>query len=227
MRPVVLTGIGAGQPERDRNWDFNRQRWWELRWPVCAGHYHEPGPFSMAVASNRAVKLADAIVPDWDVALYVGADFALLDLSRATTAVEVALASGELTIAHSETVMLDEEQTRHVVAGEPLLRGLGPVFPNPFTGVSAFPRSLIEAVGGFDERFVGWGWEDQAFWASCWAIGGGFSRCDGTAFHLWHPTSRDEKEDSPTYAANEVLGRRYLAAKRNPDQTRRIIEERP
>lgn len=35
----------------------------------------------------------------------------------------------------------------------------------------AAPRTLFERIGGFDERFVGWGWEDTAIGASAVATG--------------------------------------------------------
>lgn len=44
-------------------------------------------------------------------------------------------------------------------------------------------------VGGFDERFNGWGFEDNAFFLMANAILGEFVETDNVAYHLWHPQS--------------------------------------
>lgn len=228
MRAIVLTGLRLGQPERDRNWEFNRSRW-ERRWPVVPGYHDGPGPFCMSVASNRAAAEADLRYPGWDVAIYVGGDFAIGSMLAASFAADEALTTGKFVVAHDETVMLSQGVTAALVAGDVVLDpSLGERYPNAFTGVVAFPRELFEVVRGFDERFVGWGWEDQAFWSSCWAAAGGFGRIENSVvYHLWHPSSRESKEDSPTYWSNETLGRRYLDARTSWDATLAIIEERP
>jgi predicted glycosyltransferase involved in capsule biosynthesis len=33
----------------------------------------------------------------------------------------------------------------------------------PCSGINVIPRSVWEDIGGFDENFVGWGFEDQAY----------------------------------------------------------------
>jgi predicted glycosyltransferase involved in capsule biosynthesis len=96
--------------------------------------------------------------------------------------------------------------------------------PNTFSGVLAVPRALWDAVGGFDERFVGWGFEDLAFWSACTALAGGFERIPGRMIHLWHPKGVESGHDR--YAANEELGRRYMQARSSRAETRQIIAER-
>jgi hypothetical protein len=44
-------------------------------------------------------------------------------------------------------------------------------------------------VGGFDERFNGWGYEDNAFFLLANTILGEFVETDNIAYHLWHPSS--------------------------------------
>ncbi len=122
--------------------------------------------------------------------------------------------------------MLTEIASEFVRAGAEPDETMGATNVNPFTGICVVPRSVWDAVDGFDERFKGWGWEDQAFWASCWALGGGFQRVKGTAFHLWHPRSRADNEEAIYHARNEPLGRRYIAARGNRIKTLEIISER-
>lgn len=221
--PPILVGLRLGETYRNRNWAFAKQRWNDmLDWPIVEGHYDDPGPFSLARASNRAAALAG----DWTVALYVGADFLLATPQQALDAVGVAARTGQLTLAHNRLIQLEEDETEALIAGGPLAAS-GEQHPDTFSGVLAIPRQLWDATGGFDERFVGWGWDDIAFWSSCWALGGGFQRVPGLMYHLWHPRSRADNEDSPEHAVNSVLGRRYLAARMNRQATLALIAERP
>jgi hypothetical protein len=220
MDAVVLVGRRAGQPDRDRNWRVASARWEQLGWPICQGfHNAEEGPYSMAVASNRA-----AALEDWDVCLYVGADFVLADLDQARRAVERATKTGMLTFAHTFLTLLEEEETNEA-ARTGVFRGAGTRHPNTFSGALAVPRSLWDKVGGFDERFVGWGWEDLAFWSACSAMGGSYDRVPGDMYHLWHPRSWEENEGAPEHSANMVLGERYLAAKTSQRDTLAILRE--
>lgn len=225
--PVILTGLRLdGVPSyRRRNWQFARSRWeWQLGWPIFEGHYDDPGPFSLARASNRAAQLAG----DWQVALYVGADFMLANGSQADAAVRVALATGQLTFAHDFLVHLSETETADLLARGPeeTIVSAETRHLNTFSGSLAITHELWDRVGGFDERFLGWGYDDLAFWASCCAIGGGFQRVKGDAFHLHHPRTREENEGNPHHEENGVLGRRYLAAKGNRRAMLSILEER-
>jgi glycosyltransferase involved in cell wall biosynthesis len=42
-------------------------------------------------------------------------------------------------------------------------------------------------AGGFDERFIGWGYEDAAFVIAALRTIGGYVETDNLAYHLWHP----------------------------------------
>lgn len=224
---VVLVGRRPDNGRRDRLWAWCRPRWEELGWPVVAG-LHGGGPYCMSVASNRAAEAAG----DWDVAFYVGADWALEDISHAETAARWAERSGKLVFAHDETVVLSEQVTDHLLDGRAEMGDLrdygdiGSVHSNTFSGALAVPRSLWDTIGGFDERFVGWGGEDIAFWCACWAIAGGFERVSGSrVYHLWHPSDRSLKEDAPEYPANDALMRRYLAARTDKRAMWRLLAE--
>lgn len=44
-------------------------------------------------------------------------------------------------------------------------------------------------MGGFDERFIGWGFEDNAFMLMAEATIGSYVETDNIAYHLWHLSS--------------------------------------
>jgi GT2 family glycosyltransferase len=131
-----------------------------------------------------------------------------------------------MTFASNETVMMTEAGTTYLLEGGDLetAMGDGTRHPNTFSGVVAVSREAWETIGGFDERYGSWGGEDQSAWAACWALTG-YERIEGVQAHLWHPTDRSQREDSPTYPANDELMRRYLMAKRDPVAMRALLSE--
>jgi predicted glycosyltransferase involved in capsule biosynthesis len=85
-------------------------------------------------------------------------------------------------------------------------------------GINIVPRQHFETVGGFDERFVGWGGEDDAFAASLNNLCGYVKRMDATLYHLWH-----ERNNGGYYGANRQLLKAYYAGK---ESIQREIEKR-
>jgi glycosyltransferase involved in cell wall biosynthesis len=70
-------------------------------------------------------------------------------------------------------------------------------------GINILQRHQFERVGGFDERFRGWGGEDDAFAFSLNHLYGQPHRLDATIFHLWHP---------PGILSHYMANRGYLQA---------------
>ncbi len=227
MNGVVLVGRRPDDGHRDRLWRFCEDRWHtSLGWPIYEGlHTTTDRPeFCLSVASNRAAAAAG----DWDVAIYIGADWIAGTAEQITAAATLSLAVGQLVFAHDRTVVLNEAMTTHLLDGRepvedwplpavgarPSDLPYGVVHPNTFSGVLAVPRDLWQRVGGFDERFVGGGFEDLAFLDACSTMGGGFQRVEGAAiYHLWHPQNRAIREEQPFHGANQVLWERYRAAR--------------
>jgi hypothetical protein len=222
---VILVGRRADGGHRDRLWAYCEEFWVrETGWPIFVGHYDEPGPFCLSVASNRAAAAAG----DWEVALYVGADVVLGSGDQARAAVGEAAGAGHLVFAHDHYYSLSEAGMEDVLAGSSPHGRLSewPAWSNTFSSALAVPRQLWDEVGGFDERFRGWGFEDLAFWSACCALTGSFDRVTGPVFHLYHERDPKTREASLEHAENEALGRRYLAAKGSRRKMKAILAER-
>lgn len=73
-----------------------------------------------------------------------------------------------------------------------------------FSGIIAVPREAFGRIGGYDERFEGWGWEDNAFQITLDRRWGKHVRVDGFVNHLWHPRG-EASFDTPGELANRAL----------------------
>lgn len=77
-----------------------------------------------------------------------------------------------------------------------------------WAGMLVVPRDAFDVHGGYDERFVGWGWEDNAFQKTLDRRYGKHKRASGFVVHLWHPVS--EGFNTPEELANrELFHREY------------------
>lgn len=59
------------------------------------------------------------------------------------------------------------------------------------SGVLVVSREAWENANGYDERFIGYGWEDNAFISALTQANGQGLKIRGTAYHLYHPLSGD------------------------------------
>ena len=89
------------------------------------------------------------------------------------------------------------------------------------SSVVVVSRKQWDLIGGFDEQFKGWGFEDTAFAAAA-ATFGGIVRMDGEVIHFWHPTQREGKRGTSGWSVNSARGQAYRAAIGNPDAIRKL-----
>jgi hypothetical protein len=205
VRAVVLVPFRPDGAERDRNWDFARELWHELGLPIFAAGNEGP-TFERAEARNIAAKSAGA----WDVALFADADVVLESVAQADAAIMRAYRTGAYTVAYSHLSYLTPDGTLDAIE-----RGF--IAPADWVDATAFTweccfavrRDLFDRVGGFDERFRGWGYQVSAFFYACGTLAGR-ERIEGRLFHLDHPLVDRDKE--PHFLANAALAERYLAA---------------
>lgn len=203
MRIVVLVPWRSGERARERAWRYVAARWADMGWPLVAGGMGQAGPFSRAAAKNEAAANAGP----WDAAVFVDADIFVAGREQITGAVEVALAEDRLVLPFEHYNPLTERETASLLADLPIaLPSQRDPEPDPSVGgVVVVPRPLWERTGGFDERFVGWGFEDSAFHAAA----GGSLRTPGEIWHLWHPPSVETNPRHPQHRSNKALAATY------------------
>jgi hypothetical protein len=89
--------------------------------------------------------------------------------------------------------------------------------------MNVMSRQAFEAVGGMDERFMGWGPEDLTFAMALDTVVGKHFRMNETIFHLWHPPAERYHQYTPY---NEELKNRYCQAYGNVEAMKQLIDER-
>lgn len=203
---VVLVPRRADGGHRDRLWSFARE-WWLSQhpdWPVVEGDHDDGGPFNRSAAINLAARKADELVGRWDVALIIDADI-IANPEAVRAIIEIAHNENRMAVSHNRRVMLSQPMTERILDG---YRGSWEargqrVWTDSCSCCIAVSRTLWDRVGGFDEGYVGWGYEDSAFGALAIHHGGPIHYHRSTLFHLWHPESPDAARKSPVRQANE------------------------
>jgi N-terminal domain of galactosyltransferase len=94
----------------------------------------------------------------------------------------------------------------------------------PVGGINLIKRSCFLKVKGFDERFIGWGGEDDAFVATTNTICGPSKRLAGPVYHLWHPSTRYDR--NPFYRKNYAYTIEYFKAINNVEKMKEILAKR-
>lgn len=179
MRVVTLVPWRPGELFRERHWRYVEPHLASVGFPVITGD--APGVWARAAACNAASEAAGA----WDVALVTDAD-TILDADTVHEAVRVVAESEGAARPHDQRFMLSLGASKMA-----MMRGVESLpdrylrWTAPGGGALVIHRKAWDAVGGYDERFIGWGYEDSAMNISL------VSRADwrivpGPSWHLFH-----------------------------------------
>jgi hypothetical protein len=182
----VLIPYRGTSAERIRLWEYLHPIWRgvpdvELCIDSDGREHGEPFSYARAVNRCRARATGDLILL-WNTDQLPPTP-AKFDWLRARLAVH------PWSAMYRTTRILGRHATRHVLAGaDPVsMVGLGEVI-GCCTGCLAMHAEVFDHVGGFDERFVGWGAEDNAFrLALLTHFPDGNDEGDGEVVCLWHP----------------------------------------
>lgn len=103
--------------------------------------------------------------------------------------------------------------------------------PDPFDrpaavgGCVIVSRDVFEAIGGYDERFKGWGYEDRAFVLALETLkAAGSDRLPGSLYHLWHPAPEDQRFENPHIVKNRALWGLYVNAAGKWHEMRKVLK---
>ncbi|MGA2600866.1 MAG: glycosyltransferase [Bryobacteraceae bacterium] len=125
---------------------------------------YNAGPYNRGWAFNIGAKLIPGAA---EYLLLLDADV-LLRRDSLRRVLELLRAGHRAVRPYREALFLDRESTERVVAAWPELPAHsdlgGTAFVNPMGLSIAVEAGLYERMGGHDERFWGWGWEDREFW---------------------------------------------------------------
>lgn len=217
MKTVVLVPYRPDGGHRDRLWNFTKQ-WLQQhhpQWEIHEGASPD-GPFNRSAAVNLAARDAG----DWQVAVIADAD-TIVPPRQLEQAVTTAATGGRLVAAFTNVVELAQGCAEQLLdTGDLSLNTLA--FEQIRTdaiatqsSALAISRALWDRIDGFDEKFVGWGGEDNAFWKAAEIYGGTPQRVEGSAFHLWHEpaTDRSTRHKDTGYQANLARWNRYAHAR--------------
>lgn len=141
-------------------------------------------PFAIGRTWNRLAVDAG----EWDYLVRWGADFLLEDPRQVLAAIRALEGRDGYVSAASRA----HRQT-HLEAKRRIVRYRGPA---TFGAPSVVTRTVWESVGGFDERFTGWGHEDRAFLHGVELLFGKRARVPGGQCVLWHPRAPRGSDDA-------------------------------
>lgn len=166
-------------------------------WAINVGFRHSSGQviaigdcdlfmdkLALTNSLNQCLNTFDAINPYSD----------LIDLSKEISD-EVSVLDIDASILENHTIDKNREQS-----GEYLCFS---------GGIILLKRSLFEKIGGFDERFEGWGGEDDAMDVRIRAFTQNILQTENqTAFHLWHHRN-SLRNNNPNYQNNCQILKNY------------------
>lgn len=222
MTVAVVIPWRPGTSERNAHHEYVRAHLRQLlpdaiHLDVDSGHT----PFSRAGSRNEGVRLAQ--IAGADVVVICDAD-TLPESEPLHAAIETAT-DGRLHLPYTWYRGLSQRGTIDYLAGT-AAAGCPVDLEHEWAtgGVLVIQPASWWAMGGMDERMIGWGFEDAAARICADALLGPTIRHNGTITHLWHPS--EVGHGSPQHVANGQLCQRYVDATGNADAVRALLAER-
>lgn len=183
---VALCIPWRSTPDRAELFTVVQRAYAGSRWPLFTADSEGP-VFSRARAINRAV--VRAFEAGHEVVIINDAD-TLCDRQSLRSAIWRTKQDKKSRLPYDRYILMGEGHTGLFMnSGEVT----GPVYEGACSGVLVVHRDTWDELGGFDERYVGWGAEDVEF-----AIRHQFERTPGKCWGMYHPPA----ERGPLTKAN-------------------------
>lgn len=184
MSAAICVPWRAGVPSREMIWKQVGPVMAASGLPVYTGDSAPDAPFNRSEARNRAAEY----VPEAEVIAFLDAD-AYLPPDLIREAVNRAAVSGSAVYPYTQLMSL------HPITGEASPRvNYTDASPLLISGNVMVPRALYERVGGWDERFDHYGWEDGAF-VKMLRMLGTVEQMVGTLVCIEHSRTPEENPD--------------------------------
>lgn len=216
----VLIPFRPDHPSRVRSFHWILQFYRELLpdAEICVGTC-KTQLFSKSRAINQAAKQATR-----DIFVIADADM-FYDPHIIKQAVNL-LDRAAWVIPYKQVLDISENSTKQLLAAKPhwpvkMHLEVKQRTPRTVGGINVVPRKHFEAVGGWDERFVGWGGADDAFFCALETMCGRHKRLDHFIYHLWHKPLK--AKSNPNYAYNYSLAMQYFKAYKNKSLMQKIL----
>lgn len=225
---AIVVPWRPGDPQREKAWAWTRPWWEAFGWPIFDVEHPKPAPFNRAWCINEGARRAWP----WDVLIAIDADVFEQDPEQVREGVRRCYESGKLTIPHTSGHDLTQAGTVAMIAErEGWERNVMKRREVCTSRVWIMRRDLFAEVGGFDERFRGWGHEDVAAFHAMRTLNG-CEQLEGTCYHLWHRPSFGRAAATSEWKSGRDLAQRYLDADRQgwpaiaPILAERLAEDR-
>lgn len=176
--------------------------------------------YNRGAARNAGVREAES--KGCDVVILADADTIFEPVPDWVEIAKTALADGQVHMPHLRCHSLSKRASRHLIETGVPPTSLEGGWESPGACYVLAPSTHWKC-GGFDERFVGWGGEDDQYVSAATCLVG-LVHHDYVALSLWHPAWRDK--GSPRVRANLALAQHYLDAVEDPAAMRALIAER-
>ena len=229
--PLVIIPFRPDSPERSDALGWVKRRWKQRGCVPIISTDRNEHPWCKAAAIDHAIKfLSRGEMPEQ---IIIGDADCWTDRIGKDT-VPLLNEWHDWGTPHRRVVRLSREYTRQIIVNDE--------WPElDRSNVEEWPYTALRAAGGvvilkrevwdrvpMDPRFLGWGFEDIAWWYALRTLVGIPWRGKADLFHLWHPRqeSMDRTERSINgNPANAELAERYIKALHRPVQMQEIVDE--
>lgn len=208
----AIIGVMAWQPgheSRDKPARLVLEMMMDMRWPVSIPPRIEGVPYNCGHSKNLGVRNNPG--HPHDVLLLMDADCVTGEATLREMVWSAYTAPG-IVWAGTEIRILDQATTDSLETWRQATTTLGGILrPCDATPqLLAIRRDCFETVGGYDEAYVGYGFEDYDFRRRCelrWPS----RRAAGHLVHMWHEPDPEKSMEGPLWNANRERYERSLA----------------